>query len=353
MFFKEKNICVDFTVSEISDYAAMLNAAIEKASECYAETMKWSDKIAEALCEIIEVGNQNLQACEAQLQWCEEQKDVAQNNIRVLEDVSEQISKNIYLLDEDISKANTAYTHACQESDKIRNRSAKSPEEEKVRQRSLSAARSQVNHYNQLLSKLREKRSRLFQEKNSVDADISTLRNIHDIKLYQIDLHLQQEKNRIKAAIMKAESLRDSLTASVQTLQTAFHNDIENHLGSCCTATGNALACANDALACMSVLNNRSYTNYDRITVNNVAAMQTDAIEMIDTLKKMIRQFQQIYGLCKKYGEMLQDNIMDASLSLLENLSEEERRSLSYIAKKSMELDNFCNSLLHYCGQKM
>lgn len=347
MSFFSTKASVDFSVSEISSYEKDLEESGQRAVQCYDNTMEMANEIRKALVEVINIGRQNLAACEAEQKYCDNEIEVAEKKKSILYEIEHEIESAMYKLDEYIAVAGANYQRACDHAERIRNQTARDEQEEKIRASKLVAAERQVaacrNEYNDL----KNRRTKLYNLKNEVGGEISRLDKIC-MELRMIETHLKREEERIRNAVDTAERLLEKIDECVEALRGSFSKNIQGGLSTCQQATAAAKARAGRALDQMGALNDKSYSDYERIVVTDVGQLQRDASNMKKALAETISRFKKIYGICENYGGALQDKIMEKSLGLINDLSEQEKASINYMLKKSGQLDEFSRTLTDY-----
>ncbi len=352
MFWGKEVKNVRFTVNDISSYAQNVHNASGRADECYQAVSSWADKIVVALGEIIEVGTHNLEVCRAQIEACDECENAAQSKIDALTDLINQVEKQMYALDESISKANDAYRKACEVETRISNSTARNEQEEKIRSENLKAAHKAVKQCSEHLSKLREKRSRLYNAKNELGGDINDLNKALS-ELSYIHSQLNQEEQRISRAVDNAGDLLDKVRRSLDNLRTSYRTDISETLFRCEKAANTALNRARVVEDKMGELNGKSYSDYDEICVTDINAFKNMSNRMSEQINDMTKRFGDIYKICDSHGEKLGDNIMTHALTVMQSISKTEKLYLKQMSDTSVKLTEFYKSLDSYYGSKM
>lgn len=348
MSWFNKCVGVDFAVAEISDYSDRLENSISAAEEQYKNAIELSGKIREALVDVIEVGKNNLKVCESELDWRRRQDEAARQKIAVIERNVEALRATIRSIDERIAEIETQYKAACAQADRIRN--AEVANEAEARQRSAAHEQAQkyVNACSAEKARLSAQRGGLYNLAQEAEADISKLRGIC-AELDQIDSHLRLERDKISSAIDTAESLKDELVGCERALKESFSKNIENGLYLRRHSVSSALAHANSALALMGSLNDRYYSDYDRVTVTNVGDLRVNAREMADMVDDCAAAIERLYDDCGSYGSLIDDRIMEATLNVLDRLSQQQDSLFRYVNEKASRLDDFCECLDEYC----
>ena len=352
MFWGKEVKNVRFTVNDISSYAQNVHNARGRADECYQAVSSWAEKIATALGEIIEVGTHNLEVCRAQIEACKECEDVARSKSDALTDLINQVEKQLYLLDEDISRVNEAYHKACEVETRIHNSTARNEQEEKTRSENLKAAHKAVKQYSEQLSKLRAKRSRLYNAKNELGGDVSDLNKALSDLSY-IHSQLNQEEQRISRAVDNARDLLDKVRRSLDNLHSSYRTDINDTLFRCEKAANTALNRARVVEDRMGELNGKSYSDYDEIYVTDINALKSMSNRMSDEVRDMTKRFGDIYKICDSHGEKLGDNIMANALTVMQSVSKTEKLYLKQMSDTSVKLSEFSRSLDNYYASKM
>lgn len=347
MFYRNQSPCVNFTVYDISEYSRKLEDIAEKAKDRYEETAEWAKKICDALRKIIEQGKTNLESCMKEIALCTEEQRVVAEQLGALRDYEQQIQKAVYQCNECISRASAAYSAACSKAENVRNRTVRNEAEERARQSQMASAQAEVRRCEQERARWAAKRDKLQKISGDVGREMSKLEIIQS-DLSQIDQQLRREKGKIIWGIETAGDLIESIDRCMKALMRAYEDNIELGLSDCCIKTKRALAYANEALERMSALNGKSYSSDERILVEDLTRMRYDAETFANQITALLNDFKEIYGICREYGELLEDEIMAAAQETVDHLAAEERHTLVEMKKKSYQLEEFCESLVSY-----
>lgn len=346
-----KSMSVDFAVVEIIDYFYELKNSQRQADECFSHFMEMSDKVERALEEAIEAGNHNLQVCLEEREICQKEKEVAEDKINHLYESVDTLNKDLYELSTRISDATDKYQKACDKAEDLRNKTVSSEAAEAARQQALSAAEAKVAKREQELSRLNDKQSKLTRARDGLEADISALEKIC-FELDQIDNRLRQEEDKISRAIDLANDLLNKVVQNSKNLEKA-HYHFETEIATLSHVVISAEKYANYANDLMGQLNDTGYSNYDRITVDNLNALRDHADDITTTVEHASQYLQSISQTFKEYDYLLQDNIMSQSQIVVDEFIRQDKEIINTLQNKARKLNSFYDSLVRYYKLKL
>lgn len=347
MFFSSKPLSVDFTASDISYYASNLKNADLLAHSSYEELVEQINLLIDTLNEIIETGTENLNTCREQLALCEEEMRVAKAKEAVLDRILRETTNHLNALNSSVSAAQANVSSASSSLASIRSRTANTEAERAARRSAVAAAERHVSACKAQYEKLRAKQQKLAKAKEGLDPQFVALRKAYS-ELSFVKTDLQRQENTIEQSLNEAIRFGDRLHDSQKALYSALSRHIEGTLRTCHTATNTALSRARYALNCMASLNDKNYSEFERIRMTNVANVRDRAEKMHSDLSHAADRFRAFHQTQARYEYILKDNIMLKSHDRIDALLDEQRGTIEQLKAKASRLFEFCTALIEY-----